>query len=90
VRGHLAELGSVSAKAAMAPAELRRSIADGGRPAAVCGILKVLRGRMSLSARYSNPGQEHQARTAGVKRALLRDPGIGPSVPTALIAEIID
>src|ERR1700731_654217 len=42
LRGHLAELGIVSAKGRNGTAELLRIIADGRVSPAVCGILKVL------------------------------------------------
>ena len=42
LRGHLAELGIVSAKGRNGTAELLRIIADGRVSAAVCGILEVL------------------------------------------------
>ena len=42
LRGHLAELGIVSAKGRNGTAELLRIIADGRVSPAVCGILEVL------------------------------------------------
>ena len=55
LRGHLAELGIVSAKGRNGTAELLRIIADGRVSPAVCGILEVLAGSMVRSAPRSRP-----------------------------------
>jgi transposase len=96
LRGHLAELGIVSAKGRHGTAELLRIIADGADqrvPSSARGILDV------LARQYSAIGAEiglidksilawHRACEAS--RRLEEIPGIGPIVATALVAEIGD
>ncbi len=93
LRGHLAELGIVSAKGRNGTAELLRIIADGRVSPAVCGILKV------LARQYGAIGTEiasidrsimalHRGCEASLRLAEI--PGIGPIGATALVAEIGD
>jgi transposase len=96
LRGHLAELGIVSAKSRNGTGELLRIIADGAGSrvsAAVRGILDV------LARQYSAIGTKivsidksimvlHHACEAN--RRLAEIPGIGPVGATALFAEIGD
>src|ERR1700693_3053201 len=96
LRGHLAELGIVSAKGRNGMGELLRIIADGAAnrlPAAVRGILDV------LARQYSAIGTEVGSidksilalhRSCEASRRLAEIPGIGPIVATALVAEIGD
>jgi transposase len=93
LRGHLAELGIVSAKGRNGTAELLRIIADGRVSPAVCGILKV------LARQYSAIGTEIASidksimalhRGCEASRRLAEIPGIGPIGATALVAEIGD
>jgi transposase len=93
LRGHLAELGIVSAKGRNGTAELLRIIADGRVSPAVCGILKV------LARQYGAIGTEIAAidksimvlhRGCEASRRLAEIPGIGPIGATALVAEIGD
>jgi transposase len=96
LRGHLAELGIVSAKGRNGTGELLRIIADGADnrvPAAVRGILDV------LARQYSAIGTEILSidknilalhRACEASRRLAEIPGIGPIVATALVAEIGD
>ena len=96
LRGHLAELGIVSAKGRNGTAELLRIIADGadGRVSpAVRGILDV------LARQYDVIGTEIVSidksivalhRACEASRRLAEIPGIGPIGATALVAEIGD
>jgi transposase len=96
LRGHLAELGIVSAKGRNGTGELLRIIADGADnrlPAAVRGILDV------LARQYSAIGAEIGSidksilvlhRSCEASRRLAEIPGIGPIGATALVAEIGD
>ncbi len=96
LRGHLAELGIVSAKGRNGTGELLRIIADGADnrvPPAVHGILDV------LARQYSAIGTEILSidknilalhRSCEASRRLAEIPGIGPIVATALVAEIGD
>ncbi len=96
LRGHLAELGIVSAKGRNGTAELLGIIADGADSrisAAVRGILDV------LARQYSAIGTEIASidksimalhRTCEASRRLAEIPGIGPVGATALVAEIGD
>ena len=96
LRGHLAELGIVSAKGRNGTAELLRMIADGADSRvspAVRGILEV------LARQYSATGTEIASidrsimalhRGCEASRRLAEIPGIGPIVATALVAEVGD
>jgi len=96
LRGHLAELGIVSAKGRNGTGELLRIIADSADkrvPPAVRGILDV------LARQYSAIGTEIASidknilalhRSCEASRRLAEIPGIGPLVATALVAEIGD
>jgi transposase len=96
LRGHLAELGIVSAKGRNGTAELLRIIAGGTDSRvspAVCGILDV------LARQYSAIGTEIASvdksimslhRACEASRRLAEIPGIGPIGATALVAEIGD
>jgi transposase len=96
IRGHLAELGIVSAKGRHGTAELLRIIADGADqrvPSSARGILDV------LARQYSAIGAEIGLidksilawhRSCEASRRLEEIPGIGPIVATALVAEIGD
>ena len=96
MRGHLAELGIVSAKGRNGTGELLRIITDGadGRiPPVARGILGV------LARQYSAIGAEIGSIQKGIlawhrsceaSRRLEEIPGIGPIVATALVAEIGD
>jgi transposase len=96
IRGHLAELGIVSAKGRNGTSELLRIIADGADsrvlPAAR-GILDVLaRQYSSIGAEIGSIGKSILAwhRSCEASRRLEEIPGIGPIVATALVAEIGD
>src|SRR6266850_2105931 len=96
MRGHLAELGIVSAKGRNGTGELLRIITDGadGRiPPMARGILGV------LPLQYRDIGAELGSiqksilawhRSCEASRRLEEIPGIGPIVATALVAEIGD
>jgi transposase len=96
MRGHLAELGIVSAKGRNGTSELLRIIADGADsrvPPVARGILEV------LARQYSAIGAELGSIQKGIlawhrsceaSRRLEEIPGIGPIVATALVAEIGD
>src|ERR1700687_2546909 len=96
IRGHLAELGIVSAKGRNGTGELLRIIADG----ADSRIPPVARGILGVLARqYSAIGAELGSIQKGIlawhrsceaSRRLEEIPGIGPIVATALVAEIGD
>ena len=96
MRGHLAELGIVSAKGRNGTSELLRLIADGADnrvPPAARGILDV------LARQYTTIGAEIRSidkriltlhRSCEASRRLEEIPGIGPIVATALVAEVGD
>ncbi len=96
LRGHLAELGVVSAKGRNGTAELLRIIADAKDhriPPAARSILDV------LARQYGAIGTEVGSidknilawhRSSEASRRLAEIPGIGPIVATALVAEIGD
>jgi transposase len=96
LRGHLAELGIVSAKGRHGIGELLRIIADGADnriAAATRAILDV------MARQYSAIGGEIRSidksilawhRSCEASRRLEEIPGIGPIVATALVAEVGD
>jgi transposase len=96
IRGHLAELGIVSAKGRNGTGELLEIItndADSRIPLAARNILKV------LAVQYSTIGTEIASigksilawhRSCEPSRRLEEIPGVGPIVATALVAEIGD
>jgi transposase len=96
IRGHLAELGIVSAKGRKGTSELLGIIADG----ADSRVLPAARGVLDVLARqYSAIGAEigfieksilAWHRSCEASRRLEEIPGIGPIVATALVAEIGD
>jgi transposase len=93
LRGHLAELGIVSAKGRNGTAELLRIIADGRVSPAVCGILKVLaRQYGAIGTEIASIDKSIMAlhRACEASRRLAEIPGIGPIGATALVAEIGD
>ena len=96
IRGHLAELGIVSAKGRNGTSELLGIIADG----ADSRVLPAARGMLGVLARqYIAIGAETGSieksilawhRSCEVSRRLEEIPGIGPIVATALVAEVGD
>ena len=96
LRGHLAELGIVSAKGRNGTAELLRIITDG----ADSRLSPAVRGTLDVVARqYSAIGIEIASIDRGImalhrgceaSRRLAEIPGIGPVGATALVAEIGD
>src|SRR6202453_3756905 len=96
LRGHLAELGVVSAKGRHGTAELLKIITDvedDRIPPAARGILDVLaRQYGAIGAEIGSIDKSILAlhRSCEVSRRLAEIPGIGPSVSTALVAEIGD
>ena len=93
LRGHLAELGIVSAKGRNGTAELLRIIADGRVSPAVCGILKVLaRQYGAIGTEIASIDKSIMALHRGCEasRRLAEIPGIGQIGATALVAEIGD
>src|SRR5580692_8230121 len=96
LRGHLAELGVVSAKGRNGTGELLRIIADGADnrvPPAVRGILDVLvRQYSAIGAEIGSIDKSILSLHRGCEasRRLAEIPGIGPIVATALVAEIGD
>jgi transposase len=96
IRGHLSELGIVSAKGRNGADELLEIIADDADsriPLAARSVLKV------LAAQYNAIGAEIASisksilawhRSCEPSRRLEEIPGIGPIVATALVAEISD
>jgi len=93
LRGHLAELGIVSAKGRNGTAELLRIIADGRVSSAVCGILDVLARQYSaISTEIASIDKNIMVlhRACEASRRLAEIPGIGPIGATALVAEIGD
>jgi transposase len=96
LRGHLAELGVVSAKGRNGTGELLRIVADSADkrvPPAVRGILDVLARQYSaIGAEIASIDKSILAlhRSCEASRRLAEIPGIGPIVATALVAEIGD
>src|SRR6187402_656411 len=96
LRGHLAELGIVSAKGRNGTAELLRIIADDRDSrvsATVRGILNVLaRQYGAIGAEIASIDKSIMALHRGCEasRRLAEIPGIGPIGATALVAEIGD
>ena len=96
LRGHLAELGIVSAKGRNGTAELLSIIADGADnrvPSSARSILDVLARQYSaIGAEIGSIDKSILAwhRSCEASRRLEEIPGIGPIVATALVAEIGD
>jgi transposase len=96
LRGHLAELGVVSAKGGNGTAELLRIIADSADnrvPSSARGIFDVLaRQYIAIGAEIGSIDKNILAwhRSCEASRRLAEIPGIGPIVATALVAEIGD
>src|SRR5262252_5753527 len=93
LRGHLAELGIVSAKGHNGTAELLRIIADRRVTPAVCGILEVLArqyGAIGIEIASIDKNIMVLHRACEASRRLAEIPGIGPISATALVAEIGD
>ena len=96
IRGHLSELGIVSAKGRNGADELLEIIgndADNRIPLAARTVLKVLAAQYSaISAEIALISKSILAwhRSCGPSRRLEEIPGIGPIVATALVAEISD
>src|SRR6476659_6286935 len=96
IRGHLAELGIVSAKGRNGTSELLGIIADGADsrvPPAARGMLDVLARQYSaIGAQIGSIDKSILAwhRSCEASRRLEEIPGIGPIVATALVAEIGD
>jgi transposase len=96
LRGHLAELGVVSAKGRNGTAELLKIITDvedDRIPPAARGILDVLaRQYGAIGAEIGSIDKSILAwhRSCEASRRLAEIPGIGPIVATALVAEIGD
>ena len=96
IRGHLSELGIVSAKGRNGTGELLEIItndADNRIPSAARGILRVLATQYSaIGAEITLIGKSILAwhRSCEPSRRLEEIPGIGPIVATALVAEIGD
>ena len=91
LRGHLAELGIVSAKGRNGTAELLRIIAGGADSRvspAVRGILEVLARQYGAASIDKSIMALHRGCEAS--RRLAEIPGIGPVSATALVAEIGD
>jgi transposase len=96
IRGHLSELGIVSAKGRNGTGELLEIITDDADrriPLLARGILKVLAAQYSaIGAEIASIGKSILAwhRSCEASRRLEEIPGIGPIVATALVAEIGD
>src|ERR1700689_3176412 len=96
LRGHLAELGIVSAKGRNGTAELLRIIADGPdrrlSPAVRGSLAGLAPGYWALGAEIGSIDKSILAwhRSCEASRRLEEIPGIGPIVATALVAEIGD
>jgi transposase len=96
IRGHLAELGIVSAKGRNGTDELLEIImndADSRIPLVARNILKVLAAQYStIGAEIASIGKSILAwhRSCEPSRRLEEIPGVGPIVATALVAEIGD
>jgi transposase len=96
LRGHLAELGVVSAKGRNGTAELLKLVADtkdNRIPGATRGILAVLaRQYIAIGAEISSIDKSILTlhRSCDASRRLEEIPGIGPIIATALVAEVGD
>ena len=96
IRGHLAELGIISAKGRNGTAELFKIIADekdGRIPAAARFSLDVLaRQHAAIAAEIGALEKRIHAwhRSSEESRRLEQIPGVGPIVATALVAEVGD
>ena len=95
MRGHLSELGVVSAKGRNGTGELLQiiKVGDSRIPLAARAILKVLATQYSaIGAEITSIGQSILAwhRSCEPSRRLEEIPGVGPIVATALVAEIGD
>lgn len=96
IRGHLSELGVVSAKGRNGTGELLEIIkndVDGRIPLAARNVLKVLAAQYgAVGAEITLIGKNILAwhRSCEPSRRLEEIPGIGPIVATALVAEIAD
>ena len=96
IRGHLAELGIISAKGRNGTAELFKIIADekdGRIPAAARFSLEVLaRQHTAIAAEIGAIDKRIHAwhRSSEESRRLEQIPGVGPIVATALISEVGD
>ena len=95
MRGHLSELGVVSAKGRNGTGELLEiiKVGDSRIPLAARAILKVLATQYSaIGAEITSIGQSILAwhRSCEPSRRLEEIPGVGPIVATALVAEIGD
>jgi transposase len=96
IRGHLAELGVVSAKGRNGTGELLEIIlngADSRIPLAAGSILKVLAAQYdAISVQIASIGKSILAwhRSCEPSRRLEEIPGVGPIVATALVTEIGD
>src|SRR6516165_7043019 len=96
IRGHLAELGIVSAKGRNGTGEMLEIItndADSRIPLAARSILKVLAAQYNaIGTEIASIGKSILAwhRSCEPSRRLEEIPGIGPIVATALVAEIGD
>jgi transposase len=96
IRGHLAELGIISAKGRNGTAELLKIIAndkDGRIPAVARFCLNALAGQyVALAAEIGALDKQILAwhRSCEESQRLEEIPGIGPIVATALVAEVGD
>ena len=95
IRGHLAELGIISAKGRNGTAELLKIIAnaaDDRIPAVAQFCLDVLARQYAMTAEIAAVDKRIHAwhRSCEESRRLEEIPGIGPIVATALVAEIGD
>ena len=96
IRGHLAELGIISAKGRNGTAELFKIIADekdGRIPAAARFSLDVLaRQHAAIAAEIGAIEKRIHAwhRSSEESRRLEQIPGVGPIVATALVSEVGD
>jgi transposase len=96
IRGHMAELGIISAKGRNGTAELLQiigDVADDRIPPVARFCLDLLaRQYLSLSAQVSSIDKRIHAwhRSCEASRRLEEIPGVGPIVATALIAEVGD
>jgi transposase len=89
LRGHLAELGIVSAKGRNGTAELLRIIAD-GRVSPVLEVLARQYGAIGTEIASIDKNIMVLHRSCEASRRLAEIPGIGPIGATALVAEISD
>jgi transposase len=96
IRGHLSELGIVSAKGRNGADELLEIIADDADsriPLVARSVLKILAAQYTtLGAEIASIGRSILAwhRSCEPSRRLEEIPGIGPIVATALVAEVSD